>query len=266
MNTFNQLWGVTTPEEAVAKIEEQRIPNSCPKNLEEQCLDLVGTDVYEILVKGYTEKQWGRDCKDLDPSIITRLPLRFTFDNSYFNDPYQGIPIGGYTPILHKLLEGSKVVLNVDYLEHKQGLNTFADVIVYTGMVDELFNYEYGRLPYRSLELVEKKLDCENYQGNAVVNYTEREVLYTRVIEHKHFEGTHSPSTILTEEYPKEYTVGCIPYYPVNNELTKALYAKYKAKAEKEGIVLGGRIGLYSYLNMDETVAKAMQLASEICK
>jgi UDP-galactopyranose mutase len=264
MNTFYQLWGVKTPLEAKEKIDSQRVICHNPRNLEEKALDMVGKDIYEILVKEYTEKQWGRKCTELSPDIISRLPLRFTFDNSYFNDRYQGIPIDGYTPIFEQLLADSWVILDVDFLAQREYLMHEAKQVIYTGMADELFDYKYGRLPYRSLEFREQEYDCPNYQGNAVVNYTGHEVQYTRAIEHKHFDGAESPVTIVTREYSKEFTEGCIPYYPVNNSESAKLYAMYAEEARKNNIILGGRIGMYRYFDMDETIRQAILLANSL--
>lgn len=259
MNTFYQLWGVKTPQEAVDKIDEQRVPNNHPRNLEERVLDLVGTDVYEKLVKGYTEKQWGKKCTELSPNIISRIPLRFTFDNNYFYDRFQGVPIGGYTNLFHQLLNGSKVVLRTDFFEHFDLLTSLAEKIVYTGMVDRLFGYKYGKLPYRSLIFEEEVIREENLQGNAVMNFTEFEVPYTRQIEHKHFEGRYSPCTVVTKEYPAEYKDGMTPYYPVKNEDSNLMYAKYRAEARENGIILGGSIATYEDLTMAETIDSALE-------
>ena len=236
MNTFYQLWGVTTPQEAMAKIEEQRVENKHPLNLEERVLDLVGTDVYEKLVKGYTEKQWGKPCKELSPDIISRIPLRFTFDNNYFKERYQGVPIGGYTKILEKLLKGSKVLLRVDYFSDRIFLDSLAKEVVFTGMVDKLFSYKFGKLPYRSLRFEEEIHEAENLQGNAVMNFTEYDIPYTRQIEHKHFESTVSLYSVITKEYPAEYREGMTPYYPVRNAESLRVYAQYRKEAEKNGI------------------------------
>ena len=264
MNTFYQLWGVKSPDEAKEKIDSQRVVCMNPSNLEEKALDMVGTDIYRTLVKEYTEKQWGRKCTELSPDIISRLPLRFTFDNSYFNDRHQGIPIGGYTPIFEKLLEDSWVILGVDFLAQKDYLMREAEQVIYTGMADQLFDYKFGRLPYRSLEFKEQTYNCPNYQGNAVVNFTGGEVAHTRTIEHKHFDGAESPVTIVTREYPKEFTDGCIPYYPVNNGESAKLYAMYAEEARKNNIILGGRIGMYRYFDMDETIRQALMLANSV--
>lgn len=259
MNTFYQLWGVRTPEEAVEKIKEQRIVNNNPRNLEEKVLDLVGTDVYEKLVKGYTEKQWGKKCTELSPDIISRIPLRFTFDNNYFYDRFQGVPIGGYTNLFKQLLNGSKVLLCTDFFESPNLLVSLADKIVYTGMVDKLFGYKYGRLPYRSLRFEEETLYEENHQGNAVMNFTEYEVPYTRQIEHKHFECIYSQYTVITKEYPAEYEEGMTPYYPVKNAVNNLMYARYRAEARENGIILGGSIATYEDLTMAETIDSALK-------
>ena len=266
MNTFSKMWGVVTPDEAKVKIEEQRREAAVaePKNLEEQALSLVGRDIYEKLVKGYTEKQWGRRATELPSFIIKRLPVRFVYDNNYFNDRWQGIPIGGYTQICDKMLAGAEVRLGVDYFENKKELDACADKVLFTGMIDEYFKYVYGELEYRSLRFESETLDCENWQGNAVVNYTEYEVPYTRIIEHKHFEFGTQPKTVITREYPATWKKGDEPYYAVNDELNNALYAKYKALADKENKALfGGRLGMYKYFDMDDTVAAALALADK---
>ena len=274
MNTFSRMWGVVTPAEAKARIAEQigALQITDPQNLEEQALSLVGTDVYEKLVKGYTEKQWGRDCKELPAFIIKRLPLRFTYDNNYFNDRYQGIPVGGYTAMVEKMLQGIEVRTGVSYREFAveqetaEGIvvsdhagNTYRKV-VYTGMLDEYFNYSLGHLEYRSLRFeTEQMPQCDNYQGNAVVNYTEREVPYTRVIEHKHFEVGTQPGTVITREYPAEWREGDEPYYPVNDERNSALLKKYQELASgRPHIVFGGRLGQYRYYDMDKVIAAAL--------
>ncbi|MCI8484823.1 MAG: UDP-galactopyranose mutase [Lachnospiraceae bacterium] len=264
MNTFHKLWGVVTPAEAKAKIEEQKQAFSVehPKNLEEQAINLVGIDVYTRLVKGYTEKQWGRRATELPAFIIKRLPVRFTYDNNYFNDNYQGIPIGGYTKMVEKMLEGTEVRLNENFLEKKEEYETLAETIVYTGMIDEYFSYCFGALEYRSLKFETEVLEIENYQGNAVVNYTEYEIPYTRMIEHKHFEYGTQPKTVITREYPKVWNPGDEPYYPMNDEKNAALYAKYEERAQKEGnIIFGGRLGQYKYYDMDDTVEAALWCA-----
>ncbi|MDD7403863.1 MAG: UDP-galactopyranose mutase [Butyribacter sp.] len=262
MNTFSKMWGIKTPQEAkdiIAKqIEQLHIEE--PENLEEQALSLVGKDVYEKLVKGYTEKQWGRDCKELPAFIIKRLPLRFTYDNNYFNDRYQGIPMGGYTQIVEKLLEGSDVLLETDYFEFRKDHQDIADKTVYTGMLDQYFDYQYGVLEYRSVRFEEETLDTDNFQGNAVVNYTEREVPYTRIIEHKHFEFGTQPKTVISKEYPSEWKQGDEPYYPVNDAKNEALVEKYRQLAQKEkNVIFGGRLGEYRYYDMDKVVEAALE-------
>ena len=270
MYTFNKMWGVVTPEEAATKIEEQKkeIIRE-PQNLEEQAISLVGRDIYEKLVKGYTEKQWGRDCKELPAFIIKRLPVRLTFDNNYFNALYQGIPIGGYTKMVENLLDGIEVRLNTDYLEHKAELDTLADKVVYTGPIDAYFGFKLGTLEYRSVRFENETLDIPNFQGNAAVNYTDRETPWTRIIEHKWFEfgkdedGNDFPKTIISREYSSEWKAGDEPYYPVNDEKNGALYAKYKELADKESnVIFGGRLGEYKYYDMDTTIASVLELCS----
>lgn len=266
MNTFHKIWGVITPQEAKAKIEEQvaRYGIDEPENLEEQAISLVGKDIYEILVKGYTEKQWGRRSTELPPEIIKRLPVRFTYDNNYFNDLYQGIPVGGYTQIIEKMLEGVEVRLNVDYLEDKESLRALGEKVVYTGPVDAYFDYQYGELTYRSVRFETEVLDIENYQGNAVVNYTEYEVPYTRIIEHKHFEFGTQAKTVISREYPVTWKRGDEPYYPVNDEKNNALYQKYRELAEKEeNVIFGGRLGTYRYMDMHHVVEAALKAVQE---
>ena len=271
MNTFHQMWGVRTPEEAKAKIEEQKREAGItePKNLEEQAISLVGRDIYEKLIKGYTQKQWGRPCNELPAFIIRRLPVRFVYDNNYFNDPYQGIPIGGYTKIVERLLEGIEVRTGCDYYSDRAYYDSLADKKVFTGMVDEYYDYRYGTLEYRSLRFETETLDMENYQGNTLVNYTEYEIPYTRIIEHKHFEfgaqnGNMNPKTVITREYPAAWKKCDEPYYPINDEKNNALYEKYSALAKEEGNVLfGGRLGIYRYLDMDKVVAMALKDARE---
>lgn len=271
MNTFSRMWGVVTPEEAKAKIEEQirEAGITEPKNLEEQAISLVGRDIYEKLVKGYTEKQWGRRANELPAFIIKRLPVRFVYDNNYFNDKYQGIPVGGYTQIVEKMLEGIEVRLETDFFANREELTAQADKIVFTGMIDAYFDYCYGELEYRSLRFETEVLECENYQGNAVVNYTEFEVPYTRIIEHKHFEfgcqtGEANPKTVITREYPATWKRGDEPYYPMNDEKNNALYAKYKELAEKEKkVIFGGRLGMYKYFDMHNVVAEALKCVRE---
>lgn len=262
MNTFNKLWGVVTPQQAKEKIEEQkaayRVDN--PKNLEEQAINLVGPDVYTKLVKGYTEKQWGKRAEELPAFIIKRLPVRFTYDNNYFNDDYQGIPIGGYTKLVEAMLDGIEVELGQDYLQNREKYQEMADRIVYTGMIDEYYNYCYGELEYRSLRFETEVLDMENFQGNAVVNYTDYETPYTRIIEHKHFEYGTQPKTVVTREYPKTWKKGDEPYYAMNDEKNLTLYQKYSELAEKEGnIIFGGRLGQYKYYDMDDTIEAALK-------
>ena len=261
MNTFSKMWGIKTPQEAkdiIAKqIEELGITE--PKNLEEQALSLAGKDVYEKLVKGYTEKQWGRDCKELPAFIIKRLPLRFVYDNNYFNDRFQGIPMGGYTRIVEKLLEGTDVLLNTDYFVYRKENPDIAKKTVYTGMLDQYFDYQFGVLEYRSVRFEHEKLEMENYQGNAVVNYTEREIPYTRIIEHKHFEFGTQPVTVISREYPSEWKQGDEPYYPVNDAKNEEIVAKYRELAEKEeNVIFGGRLGEYRYYDMDKVVEAAL--------
>ena len=269
MNTFHKIWGVITPAEAKAKIEEQVKEYGVkePKNLEEQALALVGQDVYEKLVEGYTRKQWGRECKELPSFIIKRLPLRYTYDNNYFKDPYQGIPKGGYTRIIKKLLEGVQVCLKTDFFANREELTAQADKILFTGMIDEFYDYCYGELEYRSLRFETEVLDTDNYQGVAVVNYTDRETPYTRVIEHKHFEFGTQEKTVISREYPVTWKTGDEPYYPVNDEKNTALYAKYKELAEKEeNVIFGGRLGLYRYMDMHHVVDAALQAVREEMK
>lgn len=264
MNTFSRMWNIRTPEEAREIIEGQiaDLHIEEPRNLEEQALSLVGRDVYEKLVKGYTEKQWGRDCKDLPAFIIRRLPLRFTYDNNYFNDRYQGIPMGGYTRIIEKLLEGAEVRTGVDYLKERETYECAAGKIVFTGMIDEYYGYRLGALEYRSVRFETEVLDCDNYQGNAVVNYTDREVPYTRVIEHKHFEFGTQKKTVISREYSSEWKVGDEPYYPVNDEKNSVLYEKYASLAVGEdNVIFGGRLGAYRYYDMDKVIASALELA-----
>lgn len=266
MHTFYQMWGVTTPEEAKAIIAAQRGEiTDTPTNLEEQAISLVGRDIYEKLVRGYTEKQWGRSCTDLPPFIIKRLPVRYTFDNNYFNDPYQGIPKDGYTALVERLLEGAEVRLGVDYLADRETLNALADTVLYTGPIDAYYDYCYGALEYRSLRFEHEIPDTDNYQGVAVVNYNERQVPYTRIIEHKHFAFGKGDKTVITREYPADWTPGAEPYYPVNDEKNQALYERYRLLAEAEDKVLfGGRLGQYRYYDMDKVVAAALALTKEI--
>lgn len=266
MNTFSKMWNIATPQEAkdiiASQIADLNITE--PKNLEEQALSLVGKDVYEKLIKGYTEKQWGRDCKDLPSFIIKRLPLRFIYDNNYFNDRYQGIPIGGYTKIVEKMLDGIEVRLNTNYLDNREEFDAMADKIVYTGMIDQFYDYKLGVLEYRSVRFETEELPMENYQGNAVVNYTEREVPYTRIIEHKHFEFGKQPTTIISREYSNEWKKGDEPYYPVNNDKNNALYQQYKELADKEHkVIFGGRLGGYKYYDMDKVIVAALEMCEK---
>ena len=260
MNTFSKMWNVFTPQEARAVIEEQRKEIAGePRNLEEQAISLVGRDIYEKLVKGYTEKQWGRSCKELPAFIIKRLPVRFIYDNNYFNDRYQGIPIGGYTAIIEKMLSGADVRLETDYLADRDGLDRLAQKVIYTGPIDAYFEYRLGALEYRSVRFETEVYDMENYQGNAVVNYTDRETPYTRVIEHKHFEFGTQEKTVVSREYSAEWNVGDEPYYPVNNEKNTALYEAYKELAKQQsGVFFGGRLGEYKYYDMDKVIAAAL--------
>lgn len=269
MNTFHQLWKeVRTPAEARAKIEEQRSAYAHitqPANLEEQALTLCGKDIYERLIKGYTEKQWGRPATELPAFIIRRVPFRFTYNNNYFNDPYQGIPIGGYNLLIERLLEGCDVRTETDYITHRAELDALADRTLYTGCIDEYFDYSLGRLEYRSLRFEHQRLEMEDFQGNAVVNYCEREVPYTRLIEHKHFEFGQQPHTVITYEYPDQYEPGKEPYYPVNDERNTRLFQQYQALAEsKENVWFGGRLAQYTYADMDDTIAAALALFRQI--
>ncbi len=269
MYTFNKMWGVTTPEEAAEKIEEQKREAGItePKNLEEQAISLVGRDIFEKLVKGYTEKQWGRDCRELPAFIIKRLPVRFTFDNNYFNALYQGIPIGGYTRLVENLLEGIEVRLNTDYLKHREELDALADKVLYTGPIDGFYDYRLGALEYRSVRFETEALAIPNFQGNAAVNYTDRETPWTRIIEHKWFvfgrdeKGEEIPGTVISREYSSEWKPGDEPYYPVNDEKNSALYAEYRKLAlAEEKVIFGGRLGEYKYYDMDATVAAVLNL------
>ena len=263
MNTFYQIWNVKTPSEAKAKIEEEKKSANIitPKNLEEQAITLVGKTIYEILIKGYTEKQWGKPCTQLPSFIIKRLPVRLTFDNNYFNDLYQGIPMGGYTQIIEKMLYGIEVKLNTDYFECKDKWDSIADKILFTGMIDQYFDYCFGSLEYRGLNFETETKNTDNYQGNAVINYTESEIPYTRIIEHKHFENSASDKTVITKEYPIKWEKGMEAYYPVNDKNNTKLYEKYHKLAEKEDkIIFGGRLGLYKYMNMDQIIKEALNL------
>lgn len=266
MNTFSRMWNIRTPEQAKEIIASQiaDLGITEPHNLEEQALSLVGRDVYEKLIKGYTEKQWGRDCKELPAFIIKRLPLRFVYDNNYFNDRYQGIPIGGYTAIIEKMLEGIEVRTGTDYFDFIRDNKNIARKTIFTGMIDEYYGYCYGPLQYRSVRFETEVLDCENYQGNAVVNYTDCEVPYTRIIEHKHFEFGKQPKTVISREYSSEWKQGMEPYYPVNNEENNALYEKYRELADKESnVIFGGRLGQYKYYDMDKVIAAALECAGK---
>ena len=267
MYTFNRMWGVVTPREAAAKIEEQKRAAGItePKNLEEQAISLVGTDIYEKLIKGYTEKQWGRPCTELPAFIIKRLPVRFTFDNNYFNALYQGIPMGGYTKMVEKMLDGIEIRLNVDYFEHKDELDALADRIIYTGPIDAYFGYRLGNLQYRSVRFETEVLDMPNFQGNAAVNYTDRETPWTRIIEHKWFEFGDQPKTVISREYSSEWKPGDEPYYPVNDERNGALYQEYKKLADaEEKVIFGGRLGEYKYYDMDAVIASALEKCREL--
>lgn len=264
MNTFYQMWGVKTPEEAKEKLESQiREAAVCePKNLEEQALSLVGKDIYEKLIRGYTEKQWGKRAKELPSFIIRRLPVRYTYDNNYFNDSYQGIPVGGYTRMVERMLDGVEIRLNTDYFRAREELDRLADRVVFTGMIDAYYGECYGKLDYRSLRFETEVMDTPNYQGNAVVNYTEYEVPYTRIIEHKHFEFGTQPKTVITREYPAAWTGKEEPYYPINDERNNRLYEKYKALADQEDrVIFGGRLGMYRYYDMHQVIAEALESA-----
>ena len=261
MNTFNKMWGVITPQQAKEKIAQQIIDAGIvePKNLEEQAISLVGTDIYEKLVRDYTQKQWGRPCNELPAFIIKRLPVRFIYDNNYFNDRYQGIPEGGYTAMVEKLLEGCEVQLNTDYLAEKEKFDAMGEKVVFTGCIDEYFGYCYGPLKYRAVRFETEVLDCDNFQGNAVVNFTDADTPYTRIIEHKHFEFGTQPKTVISREYSAEWQVGEEAYYPVNNEETKELYEKYRSKAAQEkNVLFGGRLGEFRYYDMDKVIRSAL--------
>ena len=266
MNTFSKMWGVRTPQEAKAKIDQQRaVIQGEPRNLEEQAISLVGTDIYQKLVKGYTEKQWGRDCKDLPSFIIKRLPVRFTYDNNYFNDAYQGIPMGGYNVLVDKLFEGADVELGVDFLANREKYQALGDTIIYTGAIDAYYDYCFGKLEYRTVRFETEVLDTDNYQGVAVVNYTDRETPYTRVIEHKHFEFGTQPKTVISKEYSTDWQEGMEPYYPVNDQRNQALYQQYAQKAAQEpNVIFGGRLGEYKYYDMDKVIESAMNLWERI--
>ena len=262
MNTFSKMWCISTPQQAQAIINDQKqaITHE-PQNLEEQAISLVGTDIYTKLIKGYTEKQWGRKCKELPAFIIKRLPVRYTYDNNYFNDRYQGIPIGGYNQIIEKMLDGIDVELNCDFNICFDKDQKIAEKVIYTGAIDEYFNYELGYLEYRGLKFETEKLDCENYQGVAVMNYTDSETPYTRIIEHKHFEFGKQPSTVITYEYPDDFEKGKEPYYPVNDETNTKIFKKYQELAQKEkNVLFGGRLAQYTYADMDDTITEALKL------
>ena len=266
MNTFARMWDISTPEEARQIIRKQRGEIAgAPRNLEEQAISLVGRDIYETLVKGYTEKQWGRPCCELPPDIIRRIPVRFVYDNNYFSDKYQGIPEGGYTPLIEALTDGADILLSTDYLADRQRWDSLADMVLYTGCLDALFGYSEGRLQYRSEIFEEERLETEDFQGNAVVNYTDRETPWTRIIEHKHFDSAVSPVTWISREYPVDYEKTGEPFYPIGDERNKAIYAEYRAKAMKEnGLVIGGRLADYAYYDMDKTVEAALAKARSV--
>lgn len=267
MNTFYQLWKVRTPQEVKNKIREQIEASGIknPQNLQEQAISLVGTDIYYKLIKGYTEKQWGRDAKDLPAFIIKRLPVRFTYDNNYFNDKYQGIPIGGYNKLTEGLLEGIEVKTDVDYFEDKAHWDSLAEKLVFTGKIDQYYNYQFGQLEYRSLKFEHQTLDTDNYQGNAVVNYTEREIPYTRIIEHKHFEFGTQPKTVITKEYPEEWNTEKEPYYPINDAKNTEMYKQYEQLAKADShIVFGGRLAEYKYYDMHQVIGSALKKSKEI--
>ncbi len=269
MYTFEKMWGVKTGEEAKAIIETQKNQAGIkePSNLEEQAISLVGKDIYEKLVKGYTEKQWGRDCKELPPSIIKRLPVRFEYNDNYFDAKYQGIPIGGYTALIKKMLGGAEVLLNTDYLSERDALDKMADKIIYTGSIDSFFDYSEGRLEYRTVRFETEILDVKDYQGNAVINYTDRETPYTRIIEHKHFEFGQQEKTVVSKEYSMNYSIDSEPYYPINDSKNNQCYMKYKDLAEKQGkVIFGGRLGEYKYYNMDDVIESALNMIKTIIK
>lgn len=268
MNTFYQMWGVTTPEEAAKKLEEQRKESKIdfPQNLEQQALNLVGRDIYETLIKGYTEKQWGRKCTELPAFIIKRLPLRMTFDNNYFNDSYQGIPIGGYNKLMDGLLDGIETKTNVDFFENRLELEKLAKKIVFTGQIDQFYDYKFGKLEYRTIRFETEILDVQNFQGNAVINYTEAKIPYTRIIEHKHFELENSAysenKTVISKEFPSEWAEGSEPFYPVNDDKNTTLYQKYKVLADNEkNVIFGGRLAEYKYYDMDDVIEKAINFS-----
>ncbi len=266
MNTFNKMWGVITPNQAKEKIREQSSQiQGQPKNLEEMAISLVGRDIYEKLIEGYTEKQWGRSCKELPPFIIKRLPVRFVYDSNYFNDPYQGIPIGGYTQICEKMLVNSELYLSVDYFDQKEYFDSLAKTVVYTGTIDRYFDYCYGPLEYRSIRFENKILDTDNFQGNAVINYTHRDIPYTRIIEHKHFEFGKQEKTVISHEYSDEWDTDKEPYYPINDAYNSDLYEKYCCLAEKEAhVIFGGRLGSYKYYDMDKVIESVLNITAKL--
>lgn len=265
MNTFSKMWGISTPDEARAIIDAQRgSVQGEPHNLEEQAISLVGTDIYQKLVKGYTEKQWGRDCTQLPAFIIKRLPVRYTYDNNYFNDLYQGIPIGGYNVIIEKLFQGCDIETGVDYLKNREHYDALGETVVYTGTIDGFYDYRYGKLQYRTVRFETETLDTDNYQGVAVVNYTDRETPFTRIIEHKHFEFGTQPKTVISREYPSEWKEGMEPYYPVNDEKNAAIYGQYVALAQQESrVIFGGRLAEYKYYDMDKVIESAFRAAEK---
>lgn len=265
MNTFSKMWGIKTPDEAKAIIREQSAGVHKPaRNLEEHAIGLVGTDIFNKLIKGYTEKQWGKECRELPPSIMKRIPLRFRYDNNYFNDRYQGIPIGGYTPIFEQFFAGADIMLETDFLQDKEHWQKMAEVTVYTGTIDEYFDYQFGELEYRSLKFETEILNQENYQGVAVVNYTERDVPYTRIIEHKHFEFGEQEKTVISREYPVKWEKGIDPYYPINDEVNQKKYNQYLELSLNKNVIFGGRLGLYKYFDMQDTIKAALELANRI--
>jgi UDP-galactopyranose mutase len=265
MNTFYQMWGTVTPDEAKAEIERQRIAlTGEPRNLEEQALSLVGSDIYEVLIKGYTEKQWGRPCAELPADTIKRLPMRFTYDNNYFKDTYQGIPVSGYTRIINQMLDGVEVIVGLDFLTERERLRKLAKTIIFTGSIDSYFDYSLGALDYRSVRFETETIQTDNYQGNAVVNYTDSETPYTRIIEHKRFEFGIQPTTVISKEYPLEWKLGEEAYYPIGDEKNVKLYEMYRKLAENErDVIFGGRLGLYQYLDMDDVIELALRLAAK---
>ncbi len=263
MNTFYEMWGVTTPSQVKEIIEQQRFKGT-PTNLEEQALSLVGQDIYQTLIRGYTEKQWGKKATELPSFIIKRLPLRFTFDNNYFNDKYQGIPIGGYTSMIQKMLDDIEVKLNIDYLSNRDYFNSIANQVVYTGCIDEFFDYEFGKLEYRSLRFEHQVQDTDNFQGNAVINYCDNQVKHTRIIEHKHFQKVQTDKTVITYEYPQEYQEKMIPYYPINNSQNQIIHEKYRSKSlSLTNFIFGGRLAEYKYMDMDTVIKSAMNKFGE---